>query len=670
MGTPKSARLVVGLVAGLLLVTGLPAQPAAASDAPWLKPGAPYPYAGDPSVTALGSMLFTYGTNQGGADLPVTWSADASTWTARPEYEGAEGQQDGDPYGYFNDAFPTVPWGVDYNPCDGRTPGCDPKELWAPSVGFVGSEWVGYHAVMTGLPSASLPYGRFAIYTSHAASPIGPFSATSSQPLINTSTSTDPAGAIDPDVFVDETSGRAYLLWKTEGNRSGNFPAIWSRALDPSGLHFAPGSVAHRLLTVSQQWEGEVVENPSLTKVNGRYVLLFSGNRHDTDQYAVGYATCTSPLGGCTASSSNPILTSAAGSYGPGGADGLVDSRGRFIMTYHARSRPNDPGDPRRDHVAELTISPSFRVVRRDLAGGAGPDSVWSSRPGGSYTSSPASITRTLVPAAADFNGDHRDDIAWYGTWDQADTMWYGTARSGAFTAASFDQRGAFVPLAGDFNADGRSDLYWYQPGADPRIADPNLSGPNYDANARPDELWLSTPGGWAKSGLSMPWAALPLVGDFNGDGASDILWSQPGGASDRIWFFNRAGAPTDKAISINGNYRPVVGDFDGNGVDDIFWYGPGARADSVWWFTGQGTYSSEGRNVSGEQYRPFAGDFDGDGHDDLFWYAPGPGQDYRWSKIARGGSSTSTSVTASGIYQPVVGDYDANGVDDIVWYS
>lgn len=663
-------RVSSALAAAVLLLVAVPPSPAAAADAPWLKPGAPYGYAGDPSVTSLGPMLFEYSTNQGGADLPVTWSADASTWTARSEYDGAEGTQDGDPYGYFNDAFPNVPWGVDYNPCDGGTPGCDPKELWAPSVQFIGSQWVGFHAVMTSRPSSSLPYGRFAIYASKSASPIGPFTPASSQPLITTSTSSDPAGAIDPDVFVDEATGKAYLLWKTEGNRTGNFPAVWSRQLDGTGLRFASGSTARKLMTVSQSWEGNVVENPSLTKVNGTYVLLYSGNEHTSDSYGVGYATCSSPLGACTKSSTNPILRSASGSYGPGGADGVVDERGRFLATYHARTRAGDPSDPRRLHVAELSLTAPFGVIRRDVNGGAGNDYVWSYQRGGAYRSTGTSIASTRIPAVADFNADRRDDIAWYGTWTAPDTTWYGSATGGTFNNGTLNQAGSFLPLGGDFNADGRGDIYWYQPGPDPRIADPLQSGPNYDPAARPDQLWLGTIAGWTQRDLAMPWAAVPVVGDFDGNGTSDILWSQPGTGADRIWLFDRNGNPVSRTVTIGGSYRPIVGDFDGDGVDDIFWYGPGARPDSIWWFNRQGTYSVAARSVVGEQYRPFAGDFDGDGHDDIFWYAPGPAKDYRWTSITRSGAYTSNSTTASGIYDPVVGDYDGNGVDDIVWYS
>ena len=663
------------LVGAAALVASI-ATPAHAAPDPgaWLKPGVPITYEHpDPSITTLGPMTFSYATNHGGTDLPVLWSADATTWTARTQYDGVEGTQDGDTYGWFNDAFPTVPWGIDYDRCNAAEPGCDPKELWAPSVAFVGTHWVAFHAVKVAREPAYSPYGRFAIYASVADNPLGPFRAASSSPIVSTNSTLDVAGAIDPDVFVDEVTGKAYLLWKTEGNLRGNYPAIWARQLDSSGTRFASGSTARKLMTVSQAWEGTVVENPSLTKVAGRYVLLYSGNDYTSTSSGTGYAICSSPLGPCTKSSSNPIIRSASGAWSPTGADGLVDQRGRFIATYHAwtgASGGRGQGQ-RRQHVMELTTSATggVRVIRRDLSGGAGADFLWRHAEGGAATSTPMSVGGTYVPAAGDFDGDGRSDIFWYGEWTRSDSIWTGRA-DGRFGGRAADQRGTFVPLAGDFDGDGLGDIYWYQPGPDPIAADPSRSGDLYEPNARNDQLWRSTGTGWTVTDLSMPWAANPVVGDFDGSGTTDILWVQPGTGADRLWRFDHDGRPTSSSVSIAGDYRPVVGDFDGNGVDDVFWYGPGARPDSIWWFDGQARYRITQQRVTGEQYRPFAGDFDGDGHDDLFWYAPGPGNDYRWSAITSAGSYRSVGTTATGIYQPVVGDYDGNGVDDIVWYS
>lgn len=666
------SRRIIGIVAlAATLASGAVAPPATANppsygssnSSGWYKPGVPYTGVHpDPTVASMGDLLFTYSTNHGSSNLPVGWSGDGLTWTARTQYDGALGMRDG--YGYYNDGFPDMPW----------TPSGVQREPWAPSVAHIRGRWVAFISVRIANPGSYTPYGRFAIYVATADNPMGPFRAASSAPIVTTSTSSDPGGAIDPDVIVDEATGRAFLIWKTEGNLRGTYPAIWGRELSANGTSFA-GGAASRLITVSQGWEGRVVENPSMTKVNGRFVLLYSGNEYSSSSYATGYAMCSGPLGPCTKSGANPILRSAGGAYGPGGADGIVDARGRFIAVYHAWTGASGGRGTgyRRQHVMELSPDPAsgVRVVQRYLSNGAGPDHLWSHVAGGSYSSTPLGASGSYIPTAGDFTGDGFDDIAFYGPWDRADSLWRGTATRGRFAPTALDQRGTFVPLSGDFDADGVDDVYWYQPGPDPKVADPDQSGTNHEPNARRDQLWLGRrSGGWAKSDLSAPWAASPSVGDFDGNGTADILWAQPGSAADTIWSFGTDGRPRARPIAVNGSYRPVVGDFDGDGIDDIFWYGPGGAFDSIWWFRPDGSYTATGSGVGGTQYRPFAGDFDGNGRDDIIWYAPGSGADFRWEDLGRDGRHRDRSQTINGIYTPVVGDYDGNQVDDIYWYS
>ena len=322
--------------------------------------------------------------------------------------------------------------------------------------------------------------------------------------------------------------------------------------------------------------------------------------------------------------------------------------------------------------MAELKVTGTglnarVAIIRRDLDAGAGGDSLWSYKAGLGYDRTTPSVGGTYVPAAGDYNGDGHDDIYWYGTWNGADTMWRGTTTPGTFTSVATSQAGSFVPVPGDFNADGRDDIYWYQPGGDPIVADPCC---NHEPNARNDQLWLATSaGGWTVKDLSVASAAIPLPGDFDGDGDTDIIWFQPGSGPDYLWRFSN-GTPVSSSLSIVGNYRPIVGDLDGNGTDDLFWYGPGAKADYIWWYAAGGTYTSVPTTVTKKDYRPFAADVDGDGADELFWYTPGTGPDYIWTKISRTGTPTSTTATADGTATPVVGDYDANGYEDIFWYS
>jgi hypothetical protein len=675
IGIRGGAALLAAVLLGLTTTSG---EHAGASDTQeWFKPGVPHSYSfADPSLAAFGPMTWAYATNTGGADLPAMWSPNNRRYVARVEGAGSAAYID-DPGGYGNDAFPNVPWGVDFNTCDASSSGCDPKELWAPSIGFIGTQWVAYHSVMVSKPNAGagIPYGRFCIYVARSTSPMGPFTSASSKPIVCPSASTDPAGAIDPEVFVDEETGKAYLIWKNEGNRSGNLQKFWSRQLNSTGTGFASGTVSKVILSNSPgTWEGTVMENPSMTFLNGAYVLLYSGNNWTSNSYATGYAVCSGPLGPCKKPSTTPLLASVSGAWGPGGADGLADQRGRLIAMYHAWNSTDASKRRRVPHTAELSVTGTGQnarvsVTRRDIDPGAATDSLWTIGPDITVTATDKPVSGTYTPAAGDFDGDGHDDIYWYGLWDAADAWWFGTDTPGSFRSGASDQAGAFVPVAGDFDGNGRSDLFWYQPGTDPRVSSRSTSGGNVEANSRPDQLWLSDEaGGWTSRDLGVTAAAIPLAGDFDGDGDTDIIWFQPGDGADTLWRFDR-GEPTSVPLRIQGSYRPIIGDFDGNGADDLFWYGPGAKADYIWWYDTDGTYTSVPTKVSNKDYRPFAANLDADAADELFWYTPGSGPDYVWTSIDATGKQVSRPITASLFATPVAGDYDGDGDDDIFWY-
>ncbi len=174
------------------------------------------------------------------------------------------------------------------------------------------------------------------------------------------------------------------------------------------------------------------------------------------------------------------------------------------------------------------------------------------------------------------------------------------------------------------------------------------------------------------------------LVADLNGDGRADILAlvGGTGGHSAKIHFWNGNGfdivpwdinfqAPSGTTIR-EYNY---VGDFNGDGLSDIVsWGGPlptvhlstGANFDIQTWAGGL---------LSGTAFWPptvnRVGDFNGDGLSDIVSWVPGSttvnlnlstGSNFNWIK----------GVTAytTGVYymaQTVVGDFNGDGLSDLV---
>jgi hypothetical protein len=242
------------------------------------------------------------------------------------------------------------------------------------------------------------------------------------------------------------------------------------------------------------------------------------------------------------------------------------------------------------------------------------------------------------------------------------DHMWRFTNTYGAYTTKLFTVQNAYYPLVGDFDGNGVDDIFWYAPGS----ADDFI-------------WWFDSSGSYVGGQVIVNGTYEPLVGDFDENGTSDVLWYKPGTGADFMWWFktnDHSSQPyTGNDITINGVYDPMVGDFDGDGASDVFWYKPGTGADFIFWF--KTSDHSTQPYVAGEitvngTYVPLAGDFDNDTISDVIWYKPGTGADYIWYFGGRAGLTpqyVGADLTINGAdYEPVVGDFDGDGISDVFW--
>jgi beta-xylosidase len=164
--------------------------------------------------------------------------------------------------------------------------------------------------------------------------PEGKFKDTNTQPFVCQS---DQGGTIDPDPFRDE-DGKQYLYFKNDGNCCSMTTYIYGQELSPDGLSLEGQPV--QLLSNDKRWEGGVIEAPTMFKHDGRYYLFYSANNYAGVEYAVGYATCDSPLGPCQDAPENPILASHlenknAMVIGPGHQD-VFELGDQTWIAYHA----------------------------------------------------------------------------------------------------------------------------------------------------------------------------------------------------------------------------------------------------------------------------------------------------------------------------------------------
>lgn len=296
---------------------------------------------GAPSVLKVGNTYWAYGTTTGGDNLPAMHSSDLRTWRVRAAYPSS---QNPGWWGGYNDAMPhPARWALYYIHRNGRAF----TSLWAPSVARVNGRYVAAYAVAAGRP------GRHCISTAVSSSPAGPFTDTSTAPIVCAS---DPSGSIDPQVLTPG-DGMAYLIWKNAGVPGSTPSRIWSRQLSTQGQSFASGSRAHVLLATARPWEGNIVENPAMIHYGSQYFLFYSGNAM-SPRYATGYATCAGPLGPCQRPAApGPLVASDRNISGPGGATPVIGPSGGLRLAYAAWDAGHtQPSDPLKLHVGLLSV--------------------------------------------------------------------------------------------------------------------------------------------------------------------------------------------------------------------------------------------------------------------------------------------------------------------------
>jgi arabinan endo-1,5-alpha-L-arabinosidase len=90
------------------------------------------------------------------------------------------------------------------------------------------------------------------------------------------------------------------------------------------------------LVAADLAWEGGLVEAPTMTRVGDRWLLLYSANRWETEDYTMGAAWCDAPTGPC-GKQAEPVLATRSGIEGPGGVEFASGVRaGTQLVTFHA----------------------------------------------------------------------------------------------------------------------------------------------------------------------------------------------------------------------------------------------------------------------------------------------------------------------------------------------
>jgi hypothetical protein len=195
------------------------------------------------------------------------------------------------------------------------------------------------------------------------------------------------------------------------------------------------------------------------------------------------------------------------------------------------------------------------------------------------------------IAGIGDLSGDGKSDLLWRdATGSTAVWVMDGSSIVGSGylnvngTIIAPDPSWSVVGM-GDFNGDKFSDLIWRNAAtgelAEWQLHSSDIIGSadvnNGSVGLRPDSSWT-----------------IAAVGDFNADGDADLLWRNSNGTVSE-WLMRGSTVADGSAVTLNGsavnvaaNWQVVeIGDFNGDGSSDILWRDGGTGATAEWLMTG-----------------------------------------------------------------------------------
>lgn len=336
----RISRLSIFCV-GVALAAAAPAEP---SFVPVLTTNFP-----DAFVLSHGGEFIAYSTNDG-PNVPVAVSRNLRQWTVL--------RDPADPKRKY-DAMPRL--------------GTWAKEgfTWAPEVLELNGKYLLYYT------ASARRENMQCVGVAVAADPKGPFVDPNSGPIV---CQTNLGGTIDASPFKD-TDGSLYLYFKNDGNRVHARTSLFGQRLAPDGMSVV--GEPQELLKDNERWEERVIEAPTMVRAPTGYALFYSGGffgwnpeEGGLSPYAMGYATCSAPLGPCKPSPANPLLHSfkdkEAGCLSGPGHQSIFNAAGHTFISFHAWAATSAcrkaPEEARYLYVAPLfwkdgvpTLGPSMR---------------------------------------------------------------------------------------------------------------------------------------------------------------------------------------------------------------------------------------------------------------------------------------------------------------------
>jgi hypothetical protein len=318
-----------------------------------------------------------------------------------------------------------------------------------------------------------------------------------------------------------------------------------------------------------------------------------------------------------------------------------------------ALAAPPPPAGTRAGEICSSSRSPVGTAIDDEAGSSTGSLAVWLMN-GSSVASSAAPTyqgsvvtpdSSWSVQGVADFNGDGDADVLWRQASSSLLTVWLmqgATIESGntiTFQGAAVKPDASWDVIGiGDFNGDADADIVWRQSTTD-ALVDWSMNGSTitsstnftYQGNVvAPDSTW-----------------SVVGIGNFAGNGDSDILWRQSATDTVTEWQMNGSTIESGNVVTLQGAaVKPDaswsvagVGNFTGNGVSDVLWRQSSTGVLAMWLMDGSSLASVAAVTYQGNLVEPDSswniievGDFNGTANDSgILWRQSTSGMLVEW---------------------------------------